>query len=214
MTIGIGAFGRGAGAAILAAWAEAEARAAGDLHGFAVFTVLDTTGEPISLECQRGGLTTIRDATGAETLARMAEATVAGVITSGPDRPEPLSQFLAAGRAGLVTGHRLPNLATVAGPAANRAALALIDEGRTPGQAVETVLAANPEIDAGLIAVTRYGLGAANSAHVRTRADLGEALVLAEGRRYGLALLHNSIAPVDGLAAAVAAAGEAILEQA
>ena len=222
MTIGIGAFGRRAGAAVLAAWAEAERRAAGDLHGFAVFTVLGADGEPESLECQRGGLATLRAQYGraqagrgqADALARMAEAEVAGVITSGPDRPEPLSQFLAAGPAGLVTGHRLPNLATAEGVAANRAALALIGKGLPPRHAVEAVLEGDPDIDAGLIAVTRTGLGVANSARVQGRDDLGQALILAADRRYGLSLLHNSIAPIEGLAAAVAAAGEAVLRQA
>ncbi|WP_420565534.1 DUF6963 family protein [Thalassobaculum sp.] len=212
MTIGIGAFGRKAGAAVLAAWAEAERRATGSLHGFAVFTVLGTDGAPVSLECQRGGLATIREQ--AEALARMAEAEVAGVITSGPDRSEPLSQFLAAGRAGLVTGHRLPNLATADGPPANRAALALLEKGLAPRHAVEAVLDGNPGLDAGLIAVTRSGIGLADSAHVQGRDDLGRALIFAEDRRYGLGLLHNSITPIDGLAAAVAAAGEAVLRRA
>jgi hypothetical protein len=212
MTIGIGAFGRKAGAAVLAAWAEAERRATGSLHGFAVFTVLGGDGAPVSLECQRGGLATIREQ--AEALARMAEAEVAGVITSGPDRPEPLSQFLAAGRAGLVTGHRLPNLATADGPPANRAALTLLEKGLAPRHAVEAVLDGNPDLDAGLIAVTRSGVGLADSAHVQGRDDLGRALIFAEDRRYGLGLLHNSITPIDGLAAAVAAAGEAVLRRA
>lgn len=215
MTIGIGAFGRKAGAAVLAAWAEAERRAAGDLHGFAVFTVLGAEGEPVSLVCQRGGLAGIRAQAAA--LATMAEAEVAGVITSGPDRPEPLSQFLAAGTAGLVTGHRLPNLETADGSgdkmAANRAALALIGKGLSPRHAVEAVLEGDPDIDAGLIAVTRTGIGMANSARVQGRDDLGEALIFAEDRRYGLGLLHNSIMPLDGLAAAVAAAGEAVLRK-
>lgn len=212
MTIGIGAFGRMAGAAVLAAWAEAERRAAGDLHGFAVFTVLGADNEPVSLQCQRGGLATIRAQ--AEALARMAEATVAGVITSGPDRPEPVSQFLAAGRAGLVTGHRLPNLATADGPSANRAALVLMEKELSPKHAIAAVLDGNPDIDAGLIAVTRSDLSLANSARVEGRDDLGRAIIFAGDRRYGLGLLHNSIAPIHGLAEAVAAAGEAVLRQA
>lgn len=212
VTIGIGAFGPMAGAAVIAAWAEAERRAAGDLHGFAVFTILDNAGVPVSLECQRGGFATIRG--NREALARMARATVAGVITSGPDRPEPLGQFLAAGAVGLVTGHRLPNLATADGPAANRAALDLLERGMPPGAAIERVLRANPDLDAGLIAVTETDLGMANSAHVARRADLGEALILSQDRRYGLALMHNSISPVDGLAAAAVEAGEAVLRTA
>ncbi len=213
MTIGIGAFGRRAGAAVLAAWEEAERRATGSLHGFAVFTVLDEDGRPITVTCQRGGLATLRARPDAQRdlLDRMAEAAVAGVITSGPDRPEPLTQFLAAGPAGLVTGHRLPNLPTAEGVPANRAALALLEKGLPPRHAAEAVLDGNPDLDAGLIAVTRSGVGLANSAHVAGRDDLGKALILAEDRRYGLGLLHNSITPIEGLAEAVAAAGEAVL---
>lgn len=213
MTIGIGAFGRQAGAAVIAAWAEAERRAAGDLHGFAVFTVLGNDGVPTSLDCQRGGLATLRSRS-PETLARLSGAAVAGVITSGPDRPEPLSQFLAAGRIGLVTGHRLPNLATNAGPAANRAALDLMARGLSAKEAVRTVLDANPDLDVGLIAVTENDLALGNSALVGERPDLGEARVIASDRRYGIGLLHNSIHPLDGLAAVVIDAGEAVLKAA
>lgn len=174
--------------------------------------MLRAGGEPVSLDCQRGGLEAIR--AGAEQLVQTAQATVAAVITSGPDRPEPLSQFLAAGRAGLVTGHRLPNLATVEGPSAGRAALALLAQGLSADEAVARVLRSNPDIDAGLIAVTPTDLGLANSAHVEGRDDLGRALIMAEDRRYGFGLLHNSIAPAEGLAQAVAAVGEAVLARA
>src|SRR3546814_1161836 len=67
-------------------------------------------------------------------------------------------QFTPAEAAvGMVTGHRLPNTPGVDGRPLNLAVLARLQQGETPRQAVEEVLAANPEADAGLIALACDG---------------------------------------------------------
>ena len=101
------------------------------------------------------------------------DARVAAVISSGPDRPEPLTQFLAgADGLGLVTGHRLPNQPGADGRPLNRMALDLMAEGAPPQQAIDAVLAAHPEWDAGLIALhAQDGLGLATGGAAR-RDDL------------------------------------------
>ncbi len=206
MTVGIGAFGANAGAAILAAWAEAERGATGDIGGFAVFVAIPEGAGPVTVECQRGGLATIRAGWAATGLLDvMASAPVAGVITSGPDRVVPLAQFLPAGRRGLVTGHRLPHRPGADGVPLNVAALRLMEAGVPPEEAVRRFVDADPEVDAGLIAVTQSAIALADTACVLRRRDRGQALVHAPG--VGLAVLHNSIVPRAGHADRIARAG-------
>jgi hypothetical protein len=187
MTIGIAASGQHAGAAVRAAVIGAELLGRGAIGGFAVFAVLDENGELRHCVTQRGGIGQL-----AIPPAWLA-ARVAAVISSGPDRPEPLIQFLpGASGIGLVTGHRLPNRPGQDGTPLNRAVLALLAAGRAPQQAVDSVLAAHPESDAGLIAIGADGeLAMGNSARVQRRDDLGSY----QGQRAScrLAMLHNSI---------------------
>ena len=97
------------------------------------------------------------------------DARVAAVISSGPDRPEPLTQFRPAPTAWAVTGHRLPNQPGADGRPLNRMALDLMAEGAPPQQAIDAVLAAHPEWDAGLIALhAQDGLGLGSSARGAT----------------------------------------------
>lgn len=201
MTIGIAAFGPHAGAAVLAASAAAEAAGDGAIGGFAVFSALTATG-PISIECQRGGLITLR---GQGIPDELVHAPVAAIITSGPDRPLPLTQFLAAGKSALVTGHRLPNLKGADGIPVNIATLRRIERGTAPQDAVTQVCAENPTLDAGLIAVMHDDIGLAETTEVQKRVDRGQKLIREPGR--ALALLHNSIDPMAGLADFVARAG-------
>ncbi|MPT29156.1 MAG: hypothetical protein E2602_20150, partial [Achromobacter sp.] len=88
MTIGIAAYGSNAGAAVRAAALGAELLGHGAIGGFAVFAVLDEAGRVHHAACQRGGVTTL-DLPPAWLRARHA-----ALIESGPDRPEPLAQFL------------------------------------------------------------------------------------------------------------------------
>ncbi|WP_099825120.1 DUF6963 family protein [Oceaniglobus indicus] len=204
MTVGIAAFGPGAGAAVVAGWNAAETGVTGDIGGFAVFTAILPQAGPLSVQCQRGGLTAVRAAWG-DVLGLMLRAPVAAVITSGPDRAVPLSQFLAASHNGLVTGHRRPDRAGADGVPVNIAALRLLDAGATPDDAVRQVTDANPDIDAGLIAVTAKAVALADTALVMHRRDRGRALIRHPDR--GLAVLHNSIQPQAGYAERIAQAG-------
>lgn len=187
MTIGIAATGPRAGAAVHAAVLGAELLGRGAIGGFAVFAVLDAQGQWLHGVTQRGGIGQL------QIPPAWLDARVAAVISSGPDRPEPLVQFLpGASGVGLVTGHRLPNRPGQDGMALNQAVLGRLAAGQAPQAAVDSVLADNAEADAGLIAVTADGeLGWANSTRVARRSDRGAAhRADATGR---LALLHNSI---------------------
>src|SRR3546814_1977272 len=94
-------------------------------------------------DTQRGGTATLVGAKGTPPPA-FASARLVALISSGPDRPEPLMQFTPADAAvGMVTGHRLPNTPGVDGRPLNLAVLARLQQGETPRQAVEAVLAAN-----------------------------------------------------------------------
>ncbi|MEW5420343.1 hypothetical protein [Amorphus sp. 3PC139-8] len=193
MTIGIAAYGPGAGRAVLDGVLATEILGRGAIGGFAVFSVLDERGEHHQVACQEGGVAGLP---GADTYRG---AQCAAVISSGPNRPEPLSQFLV-GRAGLglVTGHRLPNRMGAAGRPVNVSALDRLSRGIAPAAAVRAELEDNPELDFGLIAVTQDGrIGFGNSARVARRGDLIEASRLEEGRGY--ALLCNSIFFAAGL---------------
>ncbi|WP_028352778.1 DUF6963 family protein [Bordetella petrii] len=187
MTIGIAASGPRAGAAVRAAVLGAELLGRGAIGGFAVFAVLDGQGRYRHCETQRGGIGAL------DIPPAWLEARAAAVISSGPDRPEPLVQFLpGASGIGLVTGHRLPNRPGADGVPLNQAVLARLAEGHEPQQAIDSVLAGCAQADAGLIALAADGrLGWGNSARVAGRADLGQAQRAAAAGR--LALLHNSI---------------------
>ena len=215
MTIGIAARGASAGHAVLAGLAAVEAVGAGEIRGFGVFRALGPDGVPIDAETQDGG----HDALAADLarrglLERAGAATVAALISSGPNRPEPLTQFLAAGPGGLVTGHRRPDRPGGDGLAVNLAALRLLAAGAAPQTAVATVLDANPELDAGLIAVTVAGIGMAETDRVRRRCDRGAARLAVRGGAAEVAVLHNAIQPFEGLAALAAGAARAVLESA
>ena len=208
MTIGIGAAGYRAGLAVFAALAAAERVASGAIGGFAVFAAIDEDGQLHRAETQRGGTTTLfteGERTGAPPPAAVAEAPYAAVMSSGPDRPAPLSQFLAAAPAvGLVTGHRLPNGTGREGIALNQAVLNRIARGMDAESALNEVLVAEPDADAGMIALgPSCGIAALNSALVARRYDLGHA---AASSPCGAAVevIHNAILPSRSLAPLIA----------
>lgn len=193
MTIAIAAYGPNAGGAVLDGVRAAEVLGRGAIGGFAVFSTLDTDGAHRQSVVQRGGIGAM------DYPAQRLDATCAAIISSGPDRPEPLSQFLT-GRAGLglVTGHRLPNRPGSDGAPANRAVLEIMAEGGTPANAIAAVLGANPELDAGIIAVRPGGpLAAGNSARVDRRDD-GLGAIRQDASR-GFAMLCNSIYSMRGV---------------
>src|SRR5699024_9962606 len=123
MTIGIAAHGPNAGLAVARALAAVEKVATGATRGYAVFAAIDSAGRLHRAETQRGGTATLfvdAEATGVAPPAEAAAAHTAGLISSGPDRPAPLTQYVPAEPgAGLVTGHRLPNAAGTSGRPVN-----------------------------------------------------------------------------------------------
>lgn len=187
MTIGVAASGTNAGEAVRAAVLAGEVLGKGAIGGFAVFAAMLNDGQVVQRVTQRGGIVQL------DIPGTLLQATRAAAISSGPDRPEPLQQFLP-GRdgIGMVSGHRLPNRAGNDGVPLNMSVLRRLEKGEMPQDAVEAVLDANPESDAGLMAIDQYGrIGWGNSQRVSRRADLGSFNRVMDDRR--LAILHNSI---------------------
>jgi hypothetical protein len=214
MTIGLAVTGENAGLAAFRALQAVEKVARGAIGGFVSFVVITGDGRLLRAQTQRGGTKTLfveGEMTGSPPPAEIAEARFAALMSSGPDRPEPLAQFTAADPAlGLVTGHRLPNVPGEGSDTpVNLVVLDHLRAGATPKAAIEATLESHPTADAGLIALDRQGrLHAQNSPFVQTRGDLGFALLEDAGRGHGVAVLHNAIHPKDGLA--VLAAGTAM----
>lgn len=215
MTIGIAAHGPAAGGAVLAGLAAVEAVGTGEIRGFGVFAALCPDGTLLRVEVQRGGGEALRTELARLGLTeRAGAAPVAALISSGPDRPDPLSQFLPGSAAGLVTGHRLPNTPGADTVPLNVAALRRLEAGADPAAAVSDVTGANPEIDAGLIAVTTRSVALSETRRVGRRNDRGSARLDIRNGAAGIAVLHNAIQPFEGLAALAAGAGRAVLEAA
>ncbi len=204
MTIGIGIAGPGAGRAAHAALAAVEKVGRGMIGGFVSLAALDRAGRLHRGETQRGGAAALFAGRLPEAIA---EAPVVALMSSGPDRMPPLSQFTpAAEGVGCLSGHRLPNMpGRPGGEAVNALALARLAEGTPPQAALDAVLAEHPDADAGLIAVSATGeVAAANSRLAAARSDAG--MLVTEGAGLKIAVLHNAIFPVAGLAALAAGA--------
>jgi hypothetical protein len=197
VTIGIAASGPNAGLAIIRALQAVERVAEGALGGFVSLAAIGADGAVHRAGIQRGGMAALFPA---EVPAAIACAPRAAIISSGPERPEPLSQFVAAdGTVGLVTGHRFPHQPGQDGAPLNEAVLAALRRGLSPAKAVRQVLSANPLADAGVIALDRTGrMAFGNTALVGQRPDVETA------RLPGIMVLLNSIAP--GRAAVMLAA--------
>lgn len=204
MTIGIGIAGPGAGRAALAALAAVERVGRGMIGGFVSLAALDMAGRLQRAETQRGGAAALFPGGLPDVIA---DAPVVALMSSGPDRTPPLSQFTpAAEGVGCVSGHRLPNMpGRPGGAAVNALALARLIDGVPPQEALDAVLADTPDADAGLIAVTAGGeVAVANSRLAAARTDAGA--LVTEGAGLKIAVLHNAIFPVTGLAALAAGA--------
>src|SRR6218665_763833 len=199
MTIAIAASGSRAGAAVRDAVLGAELLGRGAIGGFAVLALLSGDGQLHHCMTQRGGASCL------DMPDAWLAAPTAAAISSGPDRPEPLVQFLpGAAGIGLVTGHRHPSRPGGDGAALNAAVLALLGQGAAPQPAVASGLAANAEADAGLIAIDAQGvLGWGNSERVLRRSDLGQ--FQRDDGSARVAILHNSIFSCAPLAEQVGA---------
>nr|WP_233270468.1 hypothetical protein [Chachezhania sediminis] len=174
-----------------------EAVGRGAIGGFVSLTAITPDGTVHDLGVQRGGAQAML---AHPLFPTVAEAELAVLMSSGPDRPEPLSQFTpATADAGLMTGHRLPNMPEPDGTPPNLVALRAMRDGMPPDRAIAHALDAAPQLDAGLIAMTLTGqIALANSTSVGARDDIGEALVVEPGLSVGV--LHNSILPHQALA--------------
>jgi len=209
MTIGMAASGPRAGQAVFDALRAVEGVASGAIGGFASFVAITASGEMVRAETQRGGTRTLftdAETTGTAPPEKVANAVLAGVLSSGPDRPVPLSQFVPADPAvGLITGHRLPNADGAAGIPLNLETLEHLRSGLDPKAAIDAVLRANPAADAGIIAADRHGrIHARNSERVAKRPDLGHARRERLDVGAVVEVLHNAITPVGPLAALAA----------
>jgi hypothetical protein len=204
MTIGIAAFGPNAGQAVFDALRVAELVGHGAIGGFVSLVVIGEGGKLYRTETQRGGTRGLFDG-GAMPLP-MARARHAALMSSGPDRPPPLSQFTPAdARVGLVTGHRLPNTIGASGIALNEEVLGLMGQGMTPAEAVERVVRENPTGDAGIIALSLDGeVFADDTAYVARFPDRGQAVLGSVDQGAIVAVLHNAIRPYRSLATLVA----------
>ncbi|MGR3805636.1 DUF6963 family protein [Marinibacterium profundimaris] len=197
MTVGIAVYGPGAARAALAGLEAVEAVGRGAIGGFVSLSVLLEDGTLFDLGTQRGGAQALLALPG---FARTRGARHAVLMSSGPDRPDPLSQFTPGDPAvGLLTGHRLPNMAGPDGHPPNLVALTAMGAGASPSVAIETALSADPELDAGLIAMNLAGdIALLNSASVGARDDIGAAHFTGDG--IAAAVLHNTIFPHHALA--------------
>lgn len=195
MTIGMGAHGPNAGAAILQALASAEKICTGAIGGFVAAAAI---GEHAVLraETQRGGVEGLQFDTSQQAFE---SAFTAGLISSGPNRPAPLSAFVAAeAGTGVVSGHRMPNATSVEGMPMNETVLKRMADGSDPAVAVNEVIDMNPEADCGLIAVNCQGEGGAANTRRVTRSDAG----MASGQLANASVwvLHNAVRPYKSLA--------------
>ena len=209
MTFALGAFGPNAGLAAFRALKLVETVARGSIGGFITYAAITEDGELLRHETQRGGTGTLfteGETCGVEPPERTATAIAAGLIASGPDRPDPLAQFVTAdGAVGLVTGHRLPNQIGADGRPLSVAAPAHLHDGIGAAAAVQAVMAANEQADAGLLAVDlQGGVKARNSARVARRPDLGGGRRQSADGSMVVETLQNSIRPYPSLAAVAA----------
>lgn len=210
MTIAIGAIGKNAGLAVWKALNSVEKVTSGSIGGFATFTIIGEDGKTEYYCTQRGGsrtLFTSGDSVSTYPPETVIKAPIAGVISSGPDRMEPLSDFLVSeDNVGLVTGHRIPQAIGVNGLPVNIEVLKLMKKGIPANVAIEMVMSHNPNVDAGLIAIDLKGnCGIMNSIKVENRIDAAKAIVEKDDAK--VMVLNNEIYPVKitaDLAAAIA----------
>lgn len=183
---------------MLAGLRAVEAVGRGAIGGFVSLAVLTAEGRLLRVDTQNGGTKGLFPGDPPEEIL---QAPLAALISSGPDRPPPLSQFIAAKPGvGLVTGHRFPHVAMRDGQPLNGAILGAMEQGRTAQQAVDELIAAEPGFDAGFIALSvggSFGIGSMPS--VLRRKDQGVAMRTCKSTSASAAALHNAIQPYKAI---------------
>lgn len=217
MTVAVVCVGPEAGRAAVEALAHVEKVGHGAIGGFAhlAAVVQDDDGDGdgrrkkgrvVRLETQRHGSVSLLGSAAPKDVQDVLQAHVAALISSGPDRPTPLSQFVAADESGCVaTGHRMPQALGARGKSLVEDALERMRSGATSEEAVQRVMAENPHADAGLVGADEMGnVFGENSKRVMRRPDVGHAR-----RKQGnvtVEVLANSIGPEGQAIADLAAA--------
>lgn len=194
MTIGIAATGPWAGAGILAGLRAVEAVGQGGICGFVSLAVLTAEQRLLRAETQNGGTRTLFSGQPPEEILK---APYAGLISSGPDRPTPLSQFVTAlPGVGIVTGHRMPQARTGNARPLNALILEAMRSGANVQTAINDVITAHPGFDAGFIALSAQGeIGLGNMPSVLRLSDQGSATSHCNERNTSVATIHNGIRP-------------------
>lgn len=194
MTIGIAAFGPNAGSGVIGGLRAVERIARGAIGGFVSLAAITEDGRLLRASIQVGGAGALF---GDTPPAEIAQARIAGVISSGPDRPEPLSDFISAAPGiGIVTGHRMPQTRVEGGIALNALILAKMQSGADPQQAVDQVIAQYPDMDAGFLACSTDGrFGMANTPAVLARGDQASGVLRDPSSAAQVASIHNAIFP-------------------
>lgn len=200
MTIGIVACGKKAGIAVVSALGAIEHVAEGAIAGFVSLVVLDEHNNSTFFECQTGGITVLfgnsHGFIDANTLPReIQEATRAGLISSGPHRPSPLSRFLAWDEYGnIVSGHRFPQTPIQDGTPLNRRVLDTLQATPDNPKALHELLAKNQNLDAGIVALdTAKNVYCEDTKRVSKREDTASATMCTKDYTFGFSM--NSIYP-------------------
>lgn len=177
-----------------------EAIGSGAIGGFAVFHWRGADGVLRHAVTQDQGSLTLEPPPGWQ------EARHAAIISSGPNRPEPLIQFVpGCPETGFVTGHRLPTSLLPDGRVLNSAALAAMAAGGFGQSDLQALLDSGPALDAGLICLPLEGpVLIANSPRVESRDDIGS--FCWQSGELACAVLHNSIHTASEHGPALAAA--------
>lgn len=194
MTVGIAATGPNAGAGILAGLRAIEAIGHGAIGGFVSFAVLTEDQQLVRSETQNNGVCGLFQGGLPENVLG---APFAALISSGPNRPAPLAQFVAAKPGvGLVTGHRFPQIPADDGIALNAHVLAAMERGHSPQMAIDSVIDRFPDHDAGFVALSIDGsIAAGNMPVVLLRRDHGCATRTLQTPQVSVATIHNAIHP-------------------
>lgn len=208
-TIAIVASGPRAGEAVFRALEAAEKIATGSIHGTAHMYVITNDGEVRTFDnFGRGGTKTLfirGEETGVDPPPEVAEARIAGIISTGPRRPN-LKPYDGPhpwyeNGVGFVTGHRMPDDVGRSGVPVDHEVLRLMKQGLTPRAAVDQVIGSNPRVDAGLIAVDVKGnIAMRNSQLVNERPDYGRARGVDQPTGAVVETILNEIHPPQAVA--------------